>query len=74
MLMPADADMSDSELRDYATEIPTTAVEDMGTTDLFRDHFIGILSHDLRNPLGAITAVRLSWRSLRIIRSPADGS
>lgn len=25
-------------------------------TDLFRDQFIGILSHDLRNPLGAITA------------------
>jgi signal transduction histidine kinase len=24
-------------------------------TDLFRDQFIGILSHDLRNPLGAIT-------------------
>jgi signal transduction histidine kinase len=25
-------------------------------TDLFRDKFIGVLSHDLRNPLGAITA------------------
>jgi signal transduction histidine kinase len=25
-------------------------------TDLFRDQFIGVLSHDLRNPLGAITA------------------
>lgn len=25
-------------------------------TDLYRDQFIGILSHDLRNPLGAITA------------------
>jgi hypothetical protein len=24
-------------------------------TDLFRDQFIGVLSHDLRNPLGAIT-------------------
>jgi signal transduction histidine kinase len=24
-------------------------------TDLFRDQFIGILGHDLRNPLGAIT-------------------
>jgi signal transduction histidine kinase len=25
-------------------------------TDLYRDQFVGILSHDLRNPLGAITA------------------
>jgi signal transduction histidine kinase len=25
-------------------------------TDLFRDQFIGVLSHDLRNPLGAVTA------------------
>jgi signal transduction histidine kinase len=25
-------------------------------TDLFRDQFIGVLSHDLRTPLGAITA------------------
>ena len=25
-------------------------------TDLFRDQFIGVLSHDLRGPLGAITA------------------
>jgi signal transduction histidine kinase len=25
-------------------------------TDLFRDQFIGVLGHDLRNPLGAITA------------------
>ena len=32
-------------------------------TDLFRDQFIGILSHDLRTPLGAITLVRLSLPS-----------
>ena len=25
-------------------------------TDLFRDQFIGVLSHDLRTPLGAIAA------------------
>ena len=25
-------------------------------TDLFRDQFIGVLSHDLRTPLGTITA------------------
>jgi K+-sensing histidine kinase KdpD len=24
-------------------------------TDLFRDQFIGVLSHDLRTPLGAVT-------------------
>ena len=27
-----------------------------GQTDRYRDQFVGILSHDLRNPLGAIIA------------------
>jgi len=50
-------------------------------TDLFRDQFIGVLSHDLRTPLGAITAgaalltlpednpQRRSWVVTRIMNS-----
>jgi signal transduction histidine kinase len=52
-----------------------------GQTDQFRDQFIGVLSHDLRTPLGAITAgaallalpddnpQRRSWVVTRILNS-----
>ena len=42
-------------------------------TDLYRDQFIGILSHDLRNPLGAITTGAALWRSPKTSRRGEEG-
>ena len=43
-------------------------------TDLFRDQFIGVLSHDLRTPLGAVTVGRRrSSRRPRTIHSDEAG-
>lgn len=47
-----------SEVRRFNEAIDEALTESMHqfaeTTDLFRDQFIGILSHDLRTPLGAV--------------------
>jgi hypothetical protein len=43
-------------------------------TDLYRDQFIGILSHDLRSPLGAITAGARCWRVPPIMTLARQGS
>jgi signal transduction histidine kinase len=49
-----------SDVRRFNEAIDEALTESMNRfavqTDLFRDQFIGVLSHDLRTPLGAITA------------------
>jgi signal transduction histidine kinase len=49
-----------TEVRRFNEAIDEALTESMDRfaiqTDLFRDQFIGVLSHDLRTPLGAITA------------------
>jgi signal transduction histidine kinase len=49
-----------AEVRRFNESIDEALTESMNRyavrTDAFRDQFVGILSHDLRNPLGAITA------------------
>jgi hypothetical protein len=49
-----------AEVRRFNEAIDEAMTESMHRfavqTDLFRDQFIGVLSHDLRNPLGAVTA------------------
>jgi signal transduction histidine kinase len=48
-----------TEVRRFNESIDEALTESMNRyaarTDAFRDQFVGILSHDLRNPLGAIT-------------------
>jgi signal transduction histidine kinase len=48
-----------SEVRRFNEAIDEALIESMARfadqTDLFRDQFIGVLSHDLRTPLGAVT-------------------
>jgi signal transduction histidine kinase len=48
-----------TDVRRFNEAIDETLTESMGRfavqTDMFRDQFIGVLSHDLRTPLGAIT-------------------
>ena len=49
-----------TDVRRFNEAIDETMTESMDRfavqTDLFRDQFIGVLSHDLRTPLGAVTA------------------
>ena len=49
-----------TDVRRFNEAIDEALVESMDQfarqTDLFRDQFIGVLSHDLRTPLGAVTA------------------
>ncbi|AMY08174.1 Bacteriophytochrome [Luteitalea pratensis] len=49
-----------TDVRRFNEAIDETMTESMDRfavqTDMFRDQFIGVLSHDLRTPLGAITA------------------
>jgi signal transduction histidine kinase len=57
----AESDASDlTEVRRFNEAVDETLTVSMARfahqTDLFRDQFIGVLSHDLRTPLGAITA------------------
>jgi signal transduction histidine kinase len=82
----ADTGVSDlTEVLRFNEAIDEALTESMdrfaGQTDQFRDQFIGVLSHDLRTPLGAITAgaallnlpednpQRRSWVVTRIMSS-----
>src|SRR5687768_14144799 len=74
-----------TDVRRFNEAIDETLTESMDRfavqTDLFRDQFIGVLSHDLRSPLGAVTAgaallalpddnpQRRSWVVTRIMNS-----
>lgn len=61
-----------SEVRRFNESIDEALTESMerfaGQTDLFRTQFIGILSHDLRSPLGAITT------GVALLAVPEDNS
>ena len=67
-----------TDVRRFNEAIDETMTESMDRfavqTDLFRDQFIGVLSHDLRTPLGAVTAGLPSWLYPRTILNEGAAS